>query len=362
MVAFRRARIFPICGKENLRYLVSHLRKVHNLSSAQRFEPLLRAKFQGIKVYVNVNKAKVTPAKQNIIVRNEPEKEIASKNLVKTVVQNEPAKEMTPKNPVKIVVEKNRADTWNAHSYTGFKFKHPFSMLVVGPTSCGKTHFVRKVLETPELKPFEVEWCYNQPQKEYEDYAVRRGNVRMKKGLPDYDVDDLHDLNKKNRKTVIVIDDLMEEAKDSKLVSKLFTQGRHRNVSVILILQNAFPKGKFNTEISRNAMYMVLFRSPADREQIKRVGQRMFPTRNDQFMNIYRLETEKPYGYILIDNKPETMTSHQVLSNIFNKTLRYDNGEVSKRSEESDKNKESDENQMVEMNVDSLSEVDDEND
>ena len=42
-------------------------------------------------------------------------------------------------------------------------------------------------------------------------------------------------------------DDLMEEAKDSKLVSKLFTQGRHRNVSVILILQNAFPKGKFNT-------------------------------------------------------------------------------------------------------------------
>ena len=66
----------------------------------------------------------------------------------------------------------------------------------------------------------------------------------MVKGLPEFDVDDLHDLNKK-KKTVIVIDDLMEEAKDSKLVSKLFTQGRHRNVSVILILQNAFPKGKF---------------------------------------------------------------------------------------------------------------------
>ena len=119
-------------------------------------------------------------------------------------------------------------------------------------------------------------------------------------------MDDLHDLNKKRRNTVIVIDDLMEEAKDSKLVSKLFTQGRHRNVSVILILQNAFPKGKYNTEISRNASYMVLFRSPADREQIKRVGQLVFPTQNDQFMNIYRLETEKPYGYILIDNKPET--------------------------------------------------------
>ena len=67
-------------------------------------------------------------------------------------------------------------------------------------------------------------------------------------------------------------------------------------------------------------MYMVLICSPAD-EKIKRVGQRMFRAQNDQFMNIYCLETEKPYGYILIDNKPETMTGHQVLSNIFGKTL-----------------------------------------
>ena len=124
----------------------------------------------------------------------------------------------------------------------------------------------------------------------------------------------------------------MEEAKDSKLVSKLFTQGRHRNVSVILILQNAFPKGKYNTEISRNAMYMVLFRSPADREQIKRVGQRMFPTNNDLFMEIYRGETEKPYGNILIDNKPETLAGHQVLSNIFGKTLCYNIGDALKMS------------------------------
>ena len=252
-------------------------------------------------------------------------------------------------------MEKNKIDhTWKAHSYTGFKFKHPFSMLVVGPTSCGKTHFVRQVLEAPELRSFEVQWNYNQPQKEYENYAAKRGNVRMAKGLPEFDVDDLHDLNKKKKKTVIVIDDLMEEAKDSKLVSKLFTQGRHRNVSVILILQNAFPKGKFNTEISRNAMYMVLFRSPADREQIKRVGQRMFPSQNDQFMNIYRQETEKPYGYILIDNKPDTLAGHQVLSNIFGKTLRYGNdirSEVNKIVASDDVSCEDkyEENQMMDM-------------
>ena len=95
-------------------------------------------------------------------------------------------------------------------------------MQVVGPTSCGKTHFVRQVLDTPELKRFRVEWYYNQPQDEYD--ASKRGRLQMIKGLPGYNVDNLHELNRTRKSVVIVIDDLMEEAKDSKLVSKLFTQ------------------------------------------------------------------------------------------------------------------------------------------
>ena len=43
---------------------------------------------------------------------------------------------------------------------------------------------------------------------------------------------------------------------------------RHRTTSVILQLQNMFPKGKFNTDISWNAHYMALFRSTSDRKQI----------------------------------------------------------------------------------------------
>ena len=92
-----------------------------------------------------------------------------------------------------------------------------------------------------------------------------RHRVTLQRGLPKYNEDDLRDLQPKQR-TVIILDDLMDEAKNSKLVSKLFTQGRHRKVSVILILQNAFPKGKYNTEIARNAMYLALFKSPADRD------------------------------------------------------------------------------------------------
>ena len=40
----------------------------------------------------------------------------------------------------------------------------------------------------------------------------------------------------------------MDMAMDSPIVSKLFTQERHRNASVILLLQNAFLNGKIQYE------------------------------------------------------------------------------------------------------------------
>ena len=356
-------RICPICQKVGLQNIARHLRQAHKLSSGER-KPYLESKLYQIKNGDNVrtnnsrrglpDNVEVQPDKTSNTVNGKQKNKIACNTATKTLPPNIVTKTEVSCQPG---TEKKQQDRWNAHSYTGFKFKHPFSIQVVGPTSCGKTHFVRQTLERPELKSFQVHWHYNQPQQEYDDYAYRRGNVRMVKGLPDCNVEDLHDLNKTGKNTVIVIDDLMEEAKDSKIVSKLFTQGRHRNVSVILILQNAFPKGKFNTEISRNAMYMVLFRSPADREQIKRVGQRMFSTQCEQFMNIYRKETEKPYGYILIDNKPETMAGHQVLSNIFGKTLRYGIGEDSNNIHIEDQNKLI--QQSMEENADSIIEDDD---
>ena len=100
----------------------------------------------------------------------------------------------------------------------------------------------------------------------------------------------------------------MPDATDSPVVSRLFThvQGRHRNASVILLLQNMFPKGKYSTDVSRNAQYLAPFRSPRDRKQIGIITERMFDENRVHFMNAYHKETEKPYGYLLVDNKPGT--------------------------------------------------------
>ena len=146
-------------------------------------------------------------------------------------------------------------------------------------------------------------------------------SIRFERGVPELS-EDLCEINPRYN-NIIILDDLMAEATDSPVVSRLFTQGRHRNASVILLLQNMFPKGKYNTDISRNAQYLALFRSPSDRKQIGIIGERMFDKNRVHFMNAYYKETEKPYGYLLVDNKPGTPPDNQILADLFGECYAY---------------------------------------
>ena len=70
-------------------------------------------------------------------------------------------------------------------------------------------------------------------------------------------------------------------------------------------------------------MYMTLFKSPADREQIANLGHKMFEKTNNVFMDIYRNVTDRKYGYVVIDNTPETAADHQIVANVFDECKRY---------------------------------------
>ena len=104
-----------------------------------------------------------------------------------------------------------------------------------------------------EQKNIRIFWCYNQWQECYEKLKKSLGkSIRFERGVPELS-EDLCEINA--RYNNIILDDLMAEATHSPLVSRLFTQGHHRNASVILLLQNMFAKGKYSTDISRNAQY-----------------------------------------------------------------------------------------------------------
>ena len=77
-------------------------------------------------------------------------------------------------------------------------------------------------------------------------------------GIPDY-LNDQHYVNMGIR-YILVFDDLMTNAKCDQRIADLFTKGsHHRNISLIYLTQNLFPKGKACRDIALNTKYMVLF-------------------------------------------------------------------------------------------------------
>ena len=319
----RRRRACPICGKPNLLWPSHHLRQVHGLSSEERQRWLPRVSHH----------PPIPPQPQPLIL---PPKDVSLSQLPIIVppeevpLQQLPVIHSSPVGPstdYPLTTLSSVPCCGDIQPHPDFAFQHPYSMVVVGPSQCGKTHFVHQLLTHkcivfPTKKPWRVVWCYNQWQPQYKEIQRDLGSkIRFTQGVPELE-EDLSDI-KTSKHTIIVLDDLMDEAKDSPVVSKLFTQGRHRNASVILLLQNMFPKGKYNTDISRNATYKVLFRSPGDRKQIDIMAEQTFAKDRPRFMQAYNQETTQPYGYIVVDNHPRTTSEQQVVANVFGDCYTY---------------------------------------
>ena len=140
-------------------------------------------------------------------------------------------------------------------------FKHSFTAIVAGPTSCGKTRFVFRLIEHAsrmiDPPPDKIVYCY--VTDEYQQLFSKYTRVEFNHGLPSLDDFD-------GKQTVLlVLDDLMNEADQT--VANLFTKGsHHRNVSVVFLAQNLFSKNKFARTISLNAVSYTHLTLPTNRE------------------------------------------------------------------------------------------------
>ena len=88
----------------------------------------------------------------------------------------------------------------------------------------------------------------------------------------------------------------MNEVSSNATILKLFTRGRsHLGCSLVLMLQNIFPKGSQSRTISINAQYQVLFRNPRDSLQISILAGQLCPLNSKNFLEIYKRAT---HGYL----------------------------------------------------------------
>ena len=79
------------------------------------------------------------------------------------------------------------------------------------------------------------------------------------------------------------------------MISKLFSCGRHHlGCSLVLMLQNIFPKATQSRTISINTQYQVLSHNPRDSLQISILAHHLCPRNIKDFLEIYK----RPYGYL----------------------------------------------------------------
>lgn len=182
---------------------------------------------------------------------------------------------------------------------------HPSTILVSGPTGSGKTIFIARLLKHKFLKPWcnKIFWIYSEWQRVYERVKAIYPNITFIHGLPEK----LCDLIDRKNRNLLIIDDQMAEGVQSKDLMDLFTKGsHHRNLSIVFIIQNLFQTGPVMRTVSLNTQYIIIFKSPRDKSQVRSLGIQMYPTHSEFLVDTFEDATELPYGYLLIDLRPET--------------------------------------------------------
>ena len=193
-------------------------------------------------------------------------------------------------------------------------FESPCSLIVSGPSGSGKSTFIFNLLENVgemfTKTPIKIYYFYSVWQDLFDKCKIK--NLNFIKKIPDENIiEDMTD----GSHHLLIIDDLQIAALNDGFIANLFTrESHHRNLSVILILQNSFHQGKYARDISLNAHYFILFKYPRDKNQIKILGNQLGI--RDKIEEAYLSAPERPFSYLVIDLSPRSESEYMLRSNI----------------------------------------------
>ena len=199
-------------------------------------------------------------------------------------------------------------------------FKHPSTILLSIPTGCGKTRFVRRILEERLIDPFPTRliWVYSEWQEDYDKIKTIYPEIEFMKGYSD----DIYDSFEPSDRNLLILDDQMSEASNTKSLANLFTKGsHHRNVTILYLVQNMFDQGRSSRTVSLNSHYTVVFRNLRDQSQFRTMASQILPKNSDWLIDAYADATVRPFGYLVIDNSPQCDPIFRFRTNIFHGEL-----------------------------------------
>ncbi len=133
--------------------------------------------------------------------------------------------------------------------------------------------------------------------------------VKFHEGLP------TQDLLKPN--SLLILDDVMQQATADPGILQLFTVSvHHRNISVIMLLQNLYFQSKFLRTLNLNSQYLMLFANKRDRQQMSILARQMYPGQVKFFMDSFEDSTSQPRGFLVCDLHPASDKRFQLRTKI----------------------------------------------
>lgn len=192
-------------------------------------------------------------------------------------------------------------------------FKSPVSFILVGPSMCGKTTFIKNLIKQRESiinsKIEKIYYCC--PNKNYAPYEITSiENVELIQGLPE--IEDIE------QSSLLILDDFLLHL--DKKIAEIFTVScHHKNISVVLAVQNLYHRScPWLRDISLNTQQIVLFRTLRDLQQIEIFCRQICPNNYKNLLTLYKETTALPYSYLIFDFGQKCSNLLRIRTNIFN--------------------------------------------
>merc|ERR1711954_209751 len=220
---------------------------------------------------------------------------------------------------IAVPTQQDRGESLNfplSHKSFDIRLKENFKMFVSGPSRCGKTVFVSKLLEKihafAKIPPAKVLYIYKVWQPKYDEIMSLGVNF-----MEDSDniVNDIKS-GVTGHPMLVIFDDLIGSS-SLKVIADLFTDdARHMNMSLVFLTQRMFVNNEAFRQISQNCDYFVLFKNPRNSSEIRTLAQQMTPG-NLILVHIYMEATKGPFSYLFINLTQECDPKMKYLSDLF---------------------------------------------
>ena len=175
---------------------------------------------------------------------------------------------------------------------------------VVRPAGSGKTQLIKRMICNQEkiFRPVfdKILYFYKHYQQAYKkleaECVVKNIHLELIQGL-EWNAVKRGEILK--QRTFVVLDDLYDEAANSKGFLDLVIAGRHRTIHLMVLRHNLFQQSKNSETIYLIVTQIVLFNSPRVSDQIGvlrcQLGER------STLLKVYKRATQEAFGHLLID-------------------------------------------------------------